>query len=268
MKLGQGNNMAAVMHCGHRSRRGAAVPSVDPPARSSKPSAPSRAAQQALRGAAGGAQARAWKQRSAAPLQTSGPKAGTLTAEHITQPPPATPAQRPQAKRHKPGGALPPGLRELMLLSGGGAAAAAPRPCTRPPPVGMQTGPAASGIGSGGSRRHLLAEAAGPAAVCGSGRQPTAGSGRKRRAPARDESGSEGSGAGHAGQQPPKKRIMTENRLAQLARLHQTNRKKGRKPHLAGTNDRCGNCSGCSMPAVADLLPGSLPSQFELLLLA
>ena len=249
LKLGQGDDMAAAMHSGQRSRRGPAVPSAAPPARSSKPNAPSSASQQAQHRAAGGAQVKACKQRSAALLHTSGPQAGAPPAEDVTQPSPATPAQRPQAKRHKPGGALPPGLRELMLLSGDGAVAAAPRPRTRPPPAGTQTSPAASGTGSGGGRRHLSAEAAEP--VSGSGRQPAAGSAQKRKAPARDESGSQGSGGIHAGQRHPKKRVMTEKRLAQLARLHQSNCKKGRRPHLAGMTDRCGNCSGCGMPAIA-----------------
>ena len=258
MKLGQGDDMAAVMHSGHRSRRGAAVPSADPPAHSSKPSAPSRGTQQAQRRAAGTAQVKAGKQGSAALLQTSGPQAGTQTAEDVPQPPPATPAQGPQAKRHRPGGALPPGLRELMLLSGDGAVAGAPRPRTRPPPAGTPIGPAASGTCSGGSRRQLSAEAAGPAAVSASWRQPTAGSRRKRKAPARDESGSEGSGGGHVQQRRPQKRVMTEKRLAQLARLHQTNCKKGRRPRLAGRTDRCGHCAGCGMPAPADLVAWKL----------
>ena len=270
MKLGQGNDMAAVMHAGHRSRRGAVVPSADPPARGSKPRAPSRAPRQVQRRAAGTAQVKAWKQRAAAPLQTSGPPAGTLSAEEVTQPPPATPAQEPQAKRHRPGGAMPPGLRELMLLSGDGAVAVAPRPRTRPPPAGTPGGPAAGGTRSGGSRRH---PAAGPAAASESGRQPPAGGGRKRKAPARDDSGSEGPGGGRAGQRRPQKRVMTEKRLAQLARLHQTNRRKGRRPPVAGRTDGCGHRSGCSMPVAAEqaeqtLLPGSLLMQSDSLLLA
>ena len=268
MKLGQGDDMAAVMHSGHRSLRGAAVPLADPPARSSKPKAPNRAAHQAQRRAAGRAQVKVGKQRSATSLQTSGPQAGALTAEDARQPSPATPAQRPQAKRHKPGGALPPGLRELMLLSGDDTGAVAPRPRKRLPPAGTPAGPAASGAGSGASHRHLSAEAAGPAAIPGSGRQPITGGGQKRKAPARDESDFEGSGGRHAGQRRPKKRVMTEKQRAQLARLHQRNCKKGRRPQMARMSDRCGTCSGCGMPAATALLLGSLPLQSGLLLLA